>query len=83
LGVQDATLRSGIAQVVSMNKRGTAFGTFNGVYGVMWFLGSVIMGLLYAHSLVALVIFGVTAQLIAAVMFFRVRRSLAAAIENV
>jgi len=83
LGVQDATLRSGIAQVVSMNKRGTAFGTFNGVYGVMWFLGSAIMGLLYAHSRIALVIFGVTAQLIAAVMFFRVRRPLAAAIENV
>ena len=40
LGVQDATLRAGIAQVVSMNKRGTAFGTFNGVYGVAWFLGS-------------------------------------------
>lgn len=79
LGVQDATLRSGIAQVVSMNKRGTAFGTFNGVYGVMWFLGSVIMGVLYAHSLAALVIFGVTAQLIAAVMFFRVRRPLSLA----
>ena len=41
LGAQDATLRSGIAQVVSMNKRGAAFGAFNAVYGVLWFLGSV------------------------------------------
>jgi hypothetical protein len=65
-----------------MNKRGTAFGTFNGVYGVMWFLGSVVMGVLYAHSLMALVIFGVTAQFVAAVMFFRVRGPLAAAIAN-
>ena len=73
LGVQDATLRSGIAQVVSMNKRGTAFGIFNGVYGVMWFLGSMTMGLLYAHSIVALVAFGVAAQLIAAAMFARLR----------
>ena len=32
LGAQDASLRSGIAQVVSMNKRGSAFGAFNGVY---------------------------------------------------
>ena len=38
-----------------MNKRGGAFGAFNGVYGVMWFAGSVVMGLLYSHSLVALV----------------------------
>ena len=58
LGAQDATLRSGISQVVSMNKRGTAFGAFNAAYGVLWFLGSVTMGLLYDFSLLALVILG-------------------------
>jgi MFS family permease len=79
LGVQDASLRSGIAQVVSMNKRGSAFGAFNGVYGVAWFLGSVVMGLLYDHSVMALVVFGVVAQLAAAVMFFCLRAPLAAA----
>jgi predicted MFS family arabinose efflux permease len=79
LGVQDASLRSGIAQVVSMNKRGSAFGAFNGIYGVAWFLGSVAMGLLYDHSVVALVVFGVAAQLAAAVMFFYLRTPLAAA----
>ena len=76
LGAQDACLRAGIASVTSpMNKRGGAFGAFNGVYGVMWFAGSVygVMGLLYSHSLAALVAFGVVAQLGAAVMFFRLR----------
>jgi hypothetical protein len=73
LGAQDACLRSGIASVVSMNKRGGAFGAFNGVYGVMWFIGSAIMGLLYSYSLTALVAFGIAAQLVAAVMFFRLR----------
>jgi MFS family permease len=76
LGAQDACLRSGIATVVSMNKRGGAFGAFNGVYGVMWFLGSVTMGLLYSRSLVALVGFGIVAQLGAAMLFFRIRRML-------
>jgi hypothetical protein len=79
LGAQDASLRAGIAQVVSMNKRGGAFGAFNGVYGVMWFLGSATMGLLYDHSVTALVIFGVLLQLAAAGMFFWLRRPLAAA----
>src|SRR5204863_9964492 len=69
MGAQDATLRSGISQVVSMNKRGSAFGTFNAVYGVLWFLGSVTMGVLYDYSLLALVIFGIAAQLIAATLF--------------
>ena len=79
LGAQDASLRSGIAQVVSMNKRGSAFGAFNGVFGVMWFLGSAAMGLIYGHSLLALVVFGVVAQLIAAAIFWRLRKPLAAA----
>ena len=82
IGVQDASLRAGIAQVVSMNKRGSAFGAFNGVYGVMWFVGSVVMGLLYAWSLTALVMFGLVAQGAAAVWFFWLRRPLKAAIAE-
>jgi hypothetical protein len=76
LGAQDACLRSGIATVVSMNKRGSAFGAFNGVFGVMWFLGSVAMGLLYSRSLTGLVAFGIVAQLGAAPMFFYLRRAI-------
>ena len=79
LGVQDASLRSGIAQVVSMNKRGAAFGAFNGVYGVAWFAGSAMMGMLYDHSVMALVAFGVVFQVAAATAFFRLRKPLAAA----
>src|ERR1043166_6018705 len=77
LGAQDATLRSGISQVVSMNKRGTALGAFNAAYGILWFLGSLTMGLLYDFSLVALVVFGIVAQLAAAVLFIWLRRPLA------
>jgi MFS family permease len=80
LGVQDASLRSGISQLVSMNKRGTAFGAFNGVYGIMWFAGSATMGLLYEHSITTLVIFGMAAQVIAAGMFFWLRKPLGEAI---
>src|SRR6185503_19437146 len=81
LGAQDATLRSGISQVVSMNKRGTAFGAFNAAYGVLWFLGSVTMGVLYDFSLLALVIFGMIVQAGAAVMFFWLRKPLAGSKE--
>lgn len=77
-GAQDATLRSGISQAVSMNKRGTAFGSFNAAYGVLWFVGSVVMGVLYDYSLIALVIFGVVAQLGSAALFVWLRRPLAA-----
>jgi MFS family permease len=79
VGAQDALLRPGIAQVVSMNKRGSAFGSLNGIYGVMWFLGSAAMGLLYDRSVTALVIFGVVAQIASAVLFFWLRKPLAEA----
>jgi MFS family permease len=80
-GVQDACLRSGIAQVVSMNKRGSAFGAFNGIFGVAWFIGSVVMGILYDHSIPALVTFGVVAQIAAAAMFLWLRAPLHHAAE--
>ena len=76
IGAQDALLRPGIAQVVSMNKRGSAFGALNGIYGVLWFVGSATMGALYDFSLIALVIFGVAAQLAAAALFVWLRRPL-------
>ena len=79
MGAQDACLRSGIAQVVSMNKRGSAFGAFNGVFGIAWFLGSVAMGALYDHSIPTLVAFGVAMQLASAIVFFRLRAPLRAA----
>ncbi len=76
LGAQDGCLRPGIATVVSMNKRGGAFGAFNGVFGLMWFMGSLMMGALYAKSLVALVVFGVFSQAAAGAIFVRLKGEL-------
>ena len=77
MGAQDAILRAGIARVVSMGKRGRAFGAFNAVYGVMWFLGSAAMGLLYDHSVPTLVIFGVVAQAAASIAFLALAKQAA------
>ena len=77
MGAMDATLRAGISQVVSMNKRGRAFGIFNAVYGLAWLVGSSAMGLLYEPSLLALVGLGVVAQLGSAAAFFSLRGRLA------
>ena len=73
-------LGASAVQVVSVHKRGSAFGLFNGAYGVMWFVGSVVMGLWYGHSLALLVGFGLILQVAAAGWFFWLRRPLAAEI---
>ena len=79
IGAQDALLRPGIAQVVSMNKRGSAFGALNGIYGVMWFAGSATMGMLYDYSITALIVFGIAGQIASALLFLWLRKPLAAA----
>jgi MFS family permease len=79
MGAQDGCLRAGMARVVSMDKRGKAFGTMQGLYGVAWFAGSAVMGLLYGWSRLSMVAFGVTLQLAAAALFFALRRPLAEA----
>ncbi len=62
-----------------MNKRGSAFGIFNAAYGILWFVGSATMGLLYGRSVAALIAFGMAAQFLAAMTFLWVRRPLAEA----
>jgi len=73
MGAMDTVLRAGISKLVTMNKRGRAFGLFNAVFGVMWLVGSSTMGLLYDRSIMALVIFGSASQLAAAMIFFSLR----------
>jgi len=47
---------------------------FNSGYGLFWFAGSALMGVLYDVSLPALIAFSVLAQLLAVPLLFRVSR---------
>ncbi len=66
MGAQESILKAEIANMVSTEKRGRAFGTFNAIYGLSWFAGSALMGIFYDFSIKILVIFSVTAQIVAA-----------------
>jgi predicted MFS family arabinose efflux permease len=65
MGAQDSCLKAVLASVVPSEKRSTAFGVFDTGFGVAWFAGSAIMGLLYGVSISALVLFSVVLQLAA------------------
>jgi MFS family permease len=74
MGAQESIMRAAIADMVSMDKRGTAYGIFNSGYGIFWFLGSALMGLLYGVSVPALVAFSMAMQLGSIPLFFLVRK---------
>ncbi len=75
MGAQDSLLKAVLSGVIPADRRGTAFGVFDTVFGVAWFAGSAAMGLLYDKSIPALVIFSVVLQLAALPFFVLAKRS--------
>jgi len=69
MALTESVLLSLVAGVVEPAKRATAFGLFDTGFGVAWFVGSGLMGVLYQTSIVGLVIFSVLIQLLALVFF--------------
>jgi predicted MFS family arabinose efflux permease len=65
MGAQDSCLKAVLSAVVPSEKRSSAFGVFDTGFGVAWFAGSAIMGLLYDKSILALMLFSVVLQLLA------------------
>ena len=62
MGAQESILRAAIAGFASPDRRATAYGIFNAVYGVAWFAGSVALGALYDWSIPGLVVASVLLQ---------------------
>lgn len=58
-------MRAAVADMVPATARGTAYGIFNAAYGLSWFAGSALMGILYEAGVGYLVVFSVGAQLAA------------------
>jgi predicted MFS family arabinose efflux permease len=62
MGAQESIIRAVVADIVPAQKRGTGYGIFNAGFGVAWFLGSALMGVLYDFSLSALIVFSILSQ---------------------
>ena len=74
MGAQESIMRAAIAEMVPMNKRSTAYGIFNAGFGLFWFLGSALMGILYDVSISSLIIFSVVMQLASIPFFISIRK---------
>lgn len=78
MGAQESIMRAAIAKLVPAEKRGVAYGTFNSIFGLSWFLGSALMGRLYDVSLTGLIIFSILTQLAAISLFYKAKNHLTA-----
>ncbi len=75
MGAQNSLLKSVIAPLLRRDVRATGFGLFDTGFGVAWFLGSWVMGILYEKSILILVIFSVILQLLSLLAFVFAKRA--------
>ncbi len=74
MGIHETIMKSAIADLTPMKKRGTGYGIFNTAYGLAMFVGSAAMGVLYDHSIAAVIAVAVVLQLLALPVFFLMKK---------
>lgn len=73
MGIHETIMRAAIADLTPLERRGSAYGIFNTIYGGAWFLGCTVMGLLYDLSISYLIIFVVVMEVTSVPLFFLLR----------
>jgi predicted MFS family arabinose efflux permease len=67
-------MKSAIADLTPLNKRGTGYGVFNAAYGLAIFIGSAFTGLLYEYSISAVIIISIAVELAAIWVFIILKK---------
>ncbi|MGA7486919.1 MAG: MFS transporter [Xanthobacteraceae bacterium] len=65
MGAQESVMRAIIGSMAPRERRGTAFGLFHTVFGIAWFFGSALLGIIYDHSVLGVAILSFVLQLLA------------------
>lgn len=74
MGAQESIMRAIVGGLAPKEKRGSAYGVLNLVFGLFWFLGSAIMGTLYDYSKYYLIAFSLFFQLASVPFFLYLRK---------
>lgn len=64
MAVHETVMRAAIADIVPVQRRGTAYGIFNAAYDASIFVGSLVIGRLYDISLTYVTLFVLTTVLL-------------------
>jgi MFS family permease len=74
MGVHEAIIPAVVVLMVPEQRRASAYGLYTLSYGVFWFLGSALIGILYTISVREVVAFSLIAELVAVPLFLLVRQ---------
>ena len=71
MGAQESILKAAVTSMVPKASRATGYGIFECAFGVFWFLGSWLLGVLYDVSVPVMIGVSVAAQLMAIPLYIR------------
>lgn len=74
MGCHETIMRSAIADITALKKRGTGYGIFNAVYGLAVFIGSATIGLFYENSIPAVIMISIIVEIVAIGIFFVLKK---------
>ena len=78
MGAQESILKAAVSSMVPKASRATGYGVFECAFGVFWFLGSWLLGVLYDVSIPAMIAVSVAAQLAAIPLYIASSRRIKA-----
>jgi hypothetical protein len=82
VGAHESVMRAAVSRMFAPSRRASAFGVFNTVFGVAWFLGSLALGWAYERSLGGMVALSVCLQLAGLPLLFVACRPLSATLSK-
>lgn len=71
MGAQESILKAAVTTMVPKSSRATGYGIFECSFGIFWFLGSWLLGVLYDVNVIAMVVVSVVAQLAAIPLYLK------------
>lgn len=75
MGAQESILKAAVTSMVPKKNRATGYGIFECSFGIFWFLGSWLLGLIYSASLPLMIGLSILAQLMAIPFYLRASRA--------
>ncbi|MDD4759869.1 MAG: MFS transporter [Bacteroidaceae bacterium] len=75
MGAQETILKSAVTSLVPKENRSTGFGIFETSFGVCWFLGSWMLGILYDTSISLMVLVSIVSQLVSIPLLFAITKT--------
>ncbi|MFR8927722.1 MULTISPECIES: MFS transporter [Peptoniphilaceae] len=75
MGAQESILKAAVTSMVPKKNRATGYGIFECFFGVFWFLGSWLLGVMYSISIPAMIIISTVAQVLAIPFYLKVAKT--------